>query len=108
MKQVLAGFAAHGKPSRHVSAGSQAALHGVTNSHILFLHFFTYFDAGAMVSHGLLAHVGEVVVEHNGAAVHRQRHHEVRVHHTFVSVDHEVGIDPQVEGTSLASGCYRA
>ena len=104
MEEMFAGFAADREAARYVSAGSEAALDGVADGLIFLLHFFADLDAGLVFLRGLFAHVRKVIVEDDGALIHRQRHHQVRVHHAFIGVEHEVRIDPQIERAALARG----
>src|SRR5581483_5653963 len=101
---MFAGFAADGKAAGDVGAGSQPALHGIANGHVLVLHDFTDFYAGGIFLPRLLADVGEVVIEDHGASVHGEGKDEVRVHDAFVGIDHEIRVDPKVESAALARG----
>src|ERR1700732_3696316 len=96
MEKVFAGFAADREAAGYVGAGVQAALDGVADGHVFVLDFFAYGDALAIVGLGGGAGVGEIIVEDDGALVGAQRHDYVGVHHTFVGVDHEIGVDPEV------------
>src|SRR5947199_281464 len=89
MKQMLAGFAAHGESAGNVRAGSEAALHGVADGFVFVLHFFADLDARLIFSLSLFADVREVVVKYHRALVHAQGQNEIGVHHAFIGVDHE-------------------
>jgi len=104
VEEMLAGFAADGEASGHVSAGVEAALHGIADGHVFVLNFFADGDALAIVRVGGGANVGEVVVEDYGAFIDGERDDEIGVHDAFVGVDHEIGIEPQIEGAALARG----
>src|SRR5581483_2161413 len=104
VEEMFAGFAADGKTTGDVGAGSQPALHGIANGHVLVLHDFTDFYAGGIFLPRLLADVGEVVIEDHGAFVHGEGKDEVRVHDAFVGIDHEIRVDPKVESAALARG----
>src|ERR1700682_3788025 len=104
MEKVLAGFAAYGEAPGHVGAGAEAALHGIADGHVFVLHPFADGNALAIVLVSSAADIGEVVVEDYGALVDRERRYEVGVHHAFVGVNHEIGIDPQIKGAALTRG----
>ena len=104
VEEVLAGFAADAEAARYVGAGVEAALDGVADGHVFVLDDFADGDAFAIVFFGGGADVGEVVVEDDGAFIGAEREDEVGVHHAFVGVDHEIGIDPEIEGAALAGG----
>jgi len=104
MKKVFAGFAAHGKATGDVCAGAEAALDGITNSFVFVLHFFADFYAGLIFLFGLFADVRKVVVEDNRAFVDSEREDEIRVHDSFVGVEHEIRIDPEIKSAALARG----
>src|ERR1700693_360894 len=104
MEEVFAGFATDGEASGDVGARAEAALHGIADGHVFVLNFFTDGDALAIVRGGGVGYVGEVVVEDYGALVGRERDDEVGVHDAFVGVDHEIGIEPEIEGAALARG----
>ena len=104
MEEVFAGFAADAEAAGNVGAGVEAALDGVADGHVFVLDDFADGDAFAIVLFGGGADVAEVVVEDDGAFVGTERKDEVGVHHAFVGVDHEIGIDPEIEGAALARG----
>lgn len=104
MKEMLAGFAAGGEAAGHVGAGSEAALDGIADDHVFVLDLFTDSDAFAMVLCGGRAHVGKIIIKNDRALVHCKRENKIRVHHAGIGVDHEVGIDPKIEGMPLARG----
>ena len=104
MEKVFAGFAADGEASGYVGAGVEAALHGIADGHVFVLNFFADGDALAIVRVGGGANVGEVVVENYGAFVDGEGDDEIGVHDAFVGVDHEIGIEPEIEGAALARG----
>lgn len=104
MEEVLAGLAAHGKASGDVGAGAEAALYGIADGHVFVLNFFADSDALAIVRAGGFGDIGEVIVEDYGALVDGERDDEIRVHDTFVGVDHEIGIEPEIEGAALTRG----
>src|SRR5260370_1317768 len=104
VEEVLAGFAANGETSGDIGAGAEAALHGIADGHIFFLNFLADRDALSMVRVGGMGNVGEVVVENHGALVDGERDDEIGIHDAFVSVDHEVGIEPEIEGAGVARG----
>ena len=104
MEEVFAGFATDGEASGDVGAGAEAALHGIADGHVFVLNLFADGDALAIVRGGGLGYVGEVVIEDYGALVDRERDDEISVHDAFVGVDHEIGIEPEIEGAALARG----
>src|SRR5580693_9524543 len=104
VEEVLAGFAADAEAAGYVGAGVEAALDGVADGHVFVLNDFAHGDAFAIVFFGGGADVAEIVVENDGAFVGAKGKDEVGVHHSFVGVDHEIGIDPEVEGAALARG----
>jgi hypothetical protein len=104
MEKVFAGFATDGEASCHVGAGVEAALYGIADGHVFVLNFFADGDALAIVRVGSGANVSEVVIEDYSAFVDRERNDEIGVHDAFVGVDHEVGIEPEIEGAALARG----
>ena len=104
MEEVFAGFAADAEAARYVGARVEAALDGVADGHVFVLDDFADGDAFAIVFFGGGADVGEVVVEDDGAFVGAEREDEVGVHHAFVGVDHEIRVDPEIEGAALAGG----
>ena len=70
------------------------------------MHLFADQNAFPIAPSGRRADVTEVVVEHHGALIHAHRQHEIRVHHAFICVDHEIWIDPQIKGAALPRGAY--
>jgi len=104
VEKMLAGFAADGEAAGDVGAGGQATLDGIADGHIFILNFFADGDAVAVVQRGDIVDVGEIVVEDDGALVDAEREDEVGVHDTGIGVNHEVGIDPKIEGVVLAGG----
>jgi len=104
MEKVFAGFAADGEASGHVGAGVEAALHGIADSHVFVLNFFADGDALTIVRFGGGADVSEVVIEDYGALIDAERDDQIGVHDAFVGVDHEVGIEPEIEGATLTRG----
>lgn len=104
MEEMLTGFAADGEAAGHVGAGSQAALDRIADGHVFVLDLFAYGDAFAMVLRGGGAHVRKIIIKNDGALVHSEREDEIGVHHAGVGVDHEVGVDPKIEGMTLAGG----
>jgi len=104
VKEVLAGFAADGEASGDVGAGAEAALDGVANGFVFLLDFFADLDAGLIFLRGFFADVGEEIIENDGALVDAERQNEIGVHDAFVGIDHEVRIDPKIEGAALARG----
>src|SRR5689334_14172288 len=104
MEKVFAGFATDGEASCHVGAGVEAALYGIADGHVFVLNFFADGDALAIVRVGSGANVSKVVIEDYNAFVDRERNDEIGVHDAFVGVDHEVGIEPEIEGAALARG----
>ena len=103
---MLAGFAAHGEPPGHIGARAEPALHGLTDGHVLVLHFFTHLDALAVVWRRLFADIREVIVENDRALVHPRRQDEICVHHACIGVDHEIRIEPQIKRPPLARCRY--
>jgi len=106
MEEMLAGFAADGEAAGNVSAGSQAALHGIADGHVFVLYLFADGDALAMELGGGGAHVSKIIIKNDGALVHCEREDEIGVHHAGIGVDHEVRVDPKIEGMTLAGGTY--
>jgi len=104
VEEVFAGFATDGEASGDVGAGAQAALHGIADGHVFVLNLFADGDALSIARGGGLGYVGEVVVEDYGAFVDRERDDKIGVHDAFVGVDHEIGIEPEIEGAALARG----
>ena len=104
MEEMLAGFAVDGEAAGNVGAGSEAALHRIADGHVFVLNLFADSYAFAMVLRGGRAHVGKKIIKNNGALVHSEREDEIGVHHAGVGVDHEVGIHPEIESMTLASG----
>jgi len=91
---VAAVLALHAEPAGLVAAAVQVALHFLAHSHVFRLDLVRDRDAVADVVRVLVR--GEVQVEDHAAPVHRERHHDVRVQHSGVDVDHHVGEDPPV------------
>lgn len=104
VEEVFAGFAADAEAAGDVGAGVEAALDGVADGHVFVLHDFADGDAFAIVLFGGGADVGEIIVEDDGAFIGAERKNEVGVHHAFVGVDHEIRVDPEIEGAALARG----
>src|SRR4029077_19459550 len=104
MEEVFAGFATDGEASGDVGAGVEAALYGIADGHVFVLDFFADGDALAIVRAGGGTDVSEVIVKDYGALVDGERDDEVGIHDAFVGVDHEIGIEPQIEGAALACG----
>ena len=101
---MLARLAADREASGHVGAGVEAALYGIANGHVFVLNFFADGDALAIVQVGGMADIGEIVVKDYGAFVDGERDDEIGIHHAIVGVDHEVGIEPEIEGATLTGG----
>ena len=104
VEEMFAGFTADGEASGHISTGREAALDGIADGFVFLLHFFADFYAGLIFLERFGADVRKVVVEDDGTFVHGEREDEIGVHDSFVGVDHEIGIDPEIEGAALASG----
>src|SRR5215470_9982624 len=97
MEQVLACLTANGKTPGKISARGQPLLHGVANSHVFVLHDFADADAFLIAVRCRFAGVGKIVVEDNGASIYRKWEDKVSVHHAFIGVEHEIGIDPKIK-----------
>jgi len=104
VEEMLAGFAADGETAGNVGAGGEAALDGIADGHIFILNCFADGDALAMVLRSGRARVREIIIKNDGAFVYGERKNEIGVHHAGVGVDHEIRIDPEVEGMTLAGG----
>ena len=61
-------------------------------------------DTGGIFPFRFLADIGEIIVEDDGAFIHGERDNEIRVHDAFVGVEHEIRIDPKIEGAALTRG----
>lgn len=104
MEEVFAGFAADGEAAGYVGARGEAALDGIADGHVFVLNFFADGDAFAMMLCGGGADVGKIIIEDDRAFIDTEREDEVGVHDAGVRVDHEIGIDPEIEGVALARG----
>ena len=105
MEEMFAGFAPDGKASGDVSAGSETSLYGIANGFVFFLNFFADFHACLVFLFGLLAHIGKIVVEDDGTFVHRKRQDEIRVHNSFIRINHKIRINPEIERAALSRSC---
>ncbi len=105
MEKMFAGFAADGEAAGDVSAGTEASLNGIADGFVLILNFFADFDASLIFLLGFLTDVGKIVVEDDGAFIDGERDDEIGVHNSFVCVDHEIRVDPEIEGAALARRC---
>ena len=103
VEKMFAGFAADGETSSGVSAGAEAALDGIADGFIFILNLFADFDASLIFPFRFLADVGEIIVEDDGALIHGERDNEIGVHNSFIGVEHEIRIDPKIEGAALTS-----
>ena len=104
VEEMLAGFASDGKATGHVRARMKASLDRIADGHVFVLDFFADGDALFVVSFSCRACVRKIIVEHDSALVYAERQDEIGVHHAFVGVNHEIWIDPKIEGAALARG----
>src|SRR5437762_11603033 len=86
--------------------GMQSALDRVAYGHVFVLYFFADSNTFAIVFLCGGGDVTEVVVKHHGALIHAHWEHEICIHHAFISIDHEIWIDPQIKRPALARGPY--
>src|SRR5215470_62758 len=107
MKQLLACFAPHGEAPRPIRSRLEASLNVFTDSEIFLLNTIANSEALCIVFAASFAHIGEVEVENYAAVIHIDRNHEIRVHVTFIAINHEVRILPEVPGTIAFAGCTR-
>ena len=102
MEEMFTGFAADGQSSGDIGARSEAALYGIADGFVFFLDFFADLYAGGVFLSGFGADVGKVVIEYDGAFIDGKRQNEIGIHDSFVGVDHEIRIDPEIESAALA------
>src|SRR5579862_195435 len=105
MEKVFSSFTLYREPASPVGTRCEALLHGLANGDILVLYFVAGCDTGVVVVVSRRRYIGEVKIEENAAHVRPKRQDQVRVHDTFVDIDHEIGVDPEVPGAiALARG----
>jgi len=105
MEELFAGLAPHGKASRVVRARVQAALHRPADALVLVLQPVGDFDGGALKTASLLGHVGKPEVRKSPRSGSRRGVNEVRVHHAFVPVEHEVRVEPVIQRAVALAHC---
>src|SRR5882762_1171405 len=96
MEQLLACLTTYGEAPSAVGSRLESALNVLTDTQVFALDSITNRDALRVVFPTEIADVAEVEVENYSAMVDVQRQHQVGVHVTRVTVDHEVGILPEV------------
>ena len=92
VEEVFAGFAAGGKTAGGVGAGGETALHGFADADVFVLDFFAAGDTR------FIENTGEIEVEDDFRFTKATGNDDVRVHGVGISIDHEVGVDPVVQG----------
>jgi len=105
VKQVFAHFAPNRETPRIVSARVQSALNGFADGDIFGLNLLADGDAGKILFSCRFEDISKIVVEDDFGLVDATRDDEIGVHHAFIHVDHEVGIDPKiVSALALSNG----
>src|SRR5215470_668089 len=109
MEKMFSRFAANREPSRRIGARSEATVNRLADRDILTLNPLSNGDARQVALPGPLRDVREIEIEDDLGPINSKRDNEVGVHHPFIPVDHEVGINPVVESAgALANGaCLR-
>src|ERR1700679_1078866 len=96
MEQMLARLTPYGKSPGLIRSRAEPALHPGANHDVFLLHHFAYSHALANVSHIRLARVSEIKIEDHLATTHAQRQHQIRVQVSFVPIQHEVRVLPEI------------
>src|SRR5262245_37758463 len=105
MEKSLSSLAPHREPPRRVRARLEAALNRFADRHVFILNPLRDGDAREVALTGLLRDVGEIEIEDDLRPINSERDDEVRVHHSFVRVEHEVGVEPVVKSAvALTNG----
>jgi len=101
---MFACFATYGKSSSHIGARSNPLLHRFTDAHVFALYLVTGCNARRVVFMPLRVYIGKEEIEDDLAFTSAEGQHQVCIHNSFVDIDHEVGIEPEVPGSiSFAS-----
>ena len=79
-KQMLSRFAPHGQASCAIGPRMQSALHGFADAHVFIIHPLADRDTLAIALGRGLAHVVEVEIEDDLAAIDSVGQHQVGVH----------------------------
>src|SRR5215470_11374865 len=105
MEKALSSLAPHREPPGRVRARLEAALNRLADRHVFILNPLRDGDAREVALAGLLRDVGEIEIEDDLGPINSERDDEVRIHYSFVQVDHEVGVEPVVKcAVALANG----
>src|SRR5437870_5601998 len=105
VEQMLAGFAAGGEAAGIVGTGSETALYGFADRRVFLLDAIAGVDAREVSTACGFGNVGEVEVKDDVGAINAAGNDKIRVHSAFVAINHEIGVDPVVEG--VATCCDR-
>src|SRR5262245_8017410 len=97
MKKALSRFAPYREPAGRVRARFEAALDRFADRYIFILDSLSDSDAREIAFARPLGNFSEIEIEDDLRSVYTERENEVRIHHSLVAVDHEVGIDPVIE-----------
>src|SRR5215813_1550667 len=105
MEKALSRLAPNREPPGRVRARLEAALNRFADRYIFILNPLRDRDAREVAFAGLLRDVGEIEIEDDLGPINSERDDEVRVHHPFVQIDHEIGVEPVVKSAgALANG----
>ena len=107
MEKTFSRFAPNREPSRRIRARCEAALNRLADRHILSLNPLSNGDAREVALPGLLRDVSEIKIEDDLGPIDSKGDDEVGVHHPFIPVDHEVGVNPVVKSPGTASNGAR-
>src|SRR5262245_15650822 len=98
VEQMLSRFAPHRQPARGVRTRPQSPLHRCADGDVLSLNLLADLDTCEIAGSDLLGNVRKKEVEDDFGPVDTTGDDQVGVHRIPVAVDHEVWIDPVVEG----------
>src|ERR1051325_366987 len=100
---MLSRFTPDRKASGAVSRRIEAALDRLADGPVFGLNLFTHVNASAIPLARVIRDVGEVKIEYHLGFIDAFWANEIRVHHAFIPVDHEVRVDPEIERTLPAA-----
>src|SRR5262245_38392701 len=102
VEQVFAGFAAHGKTARCISARCQTSLDGRADCDVFALNSLALLDTGEIAMSRVFGNIFEIEIEDDLGLCHAARNHEVCVHGRRINIHHEVRVEPVVKRPSTA------
>src|SRR5260221_228188 len=98
MEQMLSCLASDRQSPRHIGARLQSTLHSFANVQVFRLNTIAYYNALLVVFLSGFTDITEKEIKNDTATIHTERHHQIRIHVSCVTINHQVGILPEVPG----------